>query len=170
MRGGRLLGRTLRRGPLCRALLQGAFVALLAGALPAAADEALDAARARWRAAAFDGDYEYGYRKHCECYRDEPPETIVTVRGGRVQDVRHRRTGFDTETRAAERDLDAYWTVENLFDVVASALDRGSVVRVFYDDALGYPTRLFIDHDRDYIGDELDLELTRVTALPAPPR
>jgi hypothetical protein len=143
---------------------------LLIGTLPAAADEALDAARARWRAAAVDAGYEYGYRKNCDCYRDEPPETLVTVRDGRVQDVRHRHAGSETDVRADERNFDAYWTIDGLFDVVASALERGSVVRVSYDEALGYPTKIFIDHDRQYIGDELDLELTRVTALPVRPR
>jgi len=167
MRYARRSRRNVWRGqPLRVALLQAALAALLAASLPAEADEALDAARARWRAAGPAGAYEYGYHKHCECYRDGPPETIVTVRDGRVEDVRHHRSGFDTDVRPEARDFDAYWTVEELFDVVANALERGSVVRVFYDDALGYPTRIFIDHDRDLIGDELDLELTRVTALP----
>lgn len=143
-----------------------AAAALLAGTLPAAADEALDAARARWQAAALSAGYEYGYHKHCECYRDEPPETLVTVRNGRVQDVRHRHADSGTVVRADARNFAAYWTVDELFALVAGALDRGSVVRVSYDDALGYPTKIFIDHDREAIGDELDLELTRVTALP----
>lgn len=150
------------------AVLQAA--ALLAVTLPAAADETLEAARARWQAAGVGGSYEYGYRKHCECYQNGPPETLVTVRDGRVQDVRHRHAGSDTDVRAEARDFAAYWTVDGLFDVVASALERGSIVRVSYDAALGYPTKIFIDHDRDFIGDELDLELTRVTVLSAPAR
>ena len=158
--------RNFRRELLLRVAAVSAVAALLIGALPAAADEAFDAARARWRAASFPAGYEYGYRKHCECYRDEPPETLVTVRDGRVADVRHRHAGSGTDVPADARNFDAYWTVDDLFDLVATALERGSVVRVFYDDARGYPTKLFIDHDRDAIGDELELELTRVTALP----
>lgn len=153
-----------RRGRSLRIAAAHCVAALLFGTLPAAADEALDAARARWHAAGLSAGYEYGYRKNCECYREAPPETLVTVRGGRVEDVRHRR--FDTEVRADARNFDAYWTIDELFDVVATALERGSVVRVSYDDARGYPTKIFIDRDRDAIGDELDLELTRVTALP----
>ena len=36
-----------------------------------------------------------------------------------------------------------------------------------YDAALGYPREVYIDYDADFIGDELDVRLTAVTALAA---
>lgn len=133
-------------------------------AASASADPELDAARARWQRAALSS-YEYGYHKFCECHRESPPETVVTVADNAVTSVRHRPAGSTVEVPALDR-IEYYWTVEGLFDLVGSALERGVQVRVDYDPALGYPREIYIDYDADFIGDELDLRLTRVAAMP----
>jgi hypothetical protein len=138
----------------------------LAAAIPALADPELDGARARWQSAAL-ARYEYGYHKYCECHRDSPPETVVTVRDGAVTGVRHRPAGSTTEVPAADKNFEYYWTVEGLFGLIASALERGVQVRAAYDAALGYPREIYIDYDADFIGDELDVRLTSVTRLDA---
>jgi len=138
----------------------------LAGAIPALADTELDGARARWQSAAL-ARYEYGYHKYCECHRDSPPETVVTVRDGAVTGVRHRPAGSTTEVPAADENFEYYWTVDGLFGLIASALERGVQVRAAYDTALGYPREIHIDYDADFSGDELDLRLTSVTRLDA---
>ena len=140
-----------------------AGVLVLAASL-ALADAELDAARARWESAAL-ARYEYGYHKYCECHRDSPPETTVTVRDDKVVGVRHRPVGTATEVPAAEKNLEYYWTVDGLFGLIASAQARGVQVRVQYDAALGFPREVYIDYDADFIGDELDVRLTGVTAL-----
>src|SRR5690554_3124955 len=83
--------------------------ALLATAASAADDStaALESARARWDAAAL-ADYEYGYRKFCECHRESPPETVVTVRDGKVVRVRHRPTIGSAEVPAEDRNVQYY--------------------------------------------------------------
>ncbi len=143
-------------GLLCLSLGAASTVAL--------ADTKLDASRALWEKAALSS-YEYGYRKFCECHRDSPPETIVSVRDGEVFRVRHRPADSPVEVPADAKNLGYYWTVEGLFDLVESALERGVEVRVAYDAALGYPREIYIDYDRDFIGDELDVRLTAVTPL-----
>ena len=130
----------------------------------ATADAALDGARARWAAAGLSA-YEYGYRKFCECHRESPPETIVTVRGGSVTGVRHRPAGTTTEVPAADKNFEYYWTVDGLFGLIASAQERGVEVRAAYDGELGFPSEVYIDYDTDFVGDELDLRLTVVTRL-----
>ena len=138
-------------------------------AFPAAAafaDAELDAARARWQSAALAA-YEYGYHKYCECYRDSPPETTVTVRDGEVIGVRHRPAGSATEVPAADKNLEYYWTMDGLFALIASAQQRGVEVRAQYDATLGYPREVYIDYDANFIGDELDVRLTAVTPLTA---
>jgi len=148
-----------------RAKLSAAVASLLAlFSMPAFADEQLDAARARWQSAALPA-YEYGYHKYCECHRESPPETIVTVTGGSVTRVRHRPAGSDVEVPAADKNFQYYWTVDGLFELIASALERGVQVRASYDAALGFPREVFIDYDADFIGDELDVRLTAVTRL-----
>lgn len=140
-----------------------AAASLLAFAAAAQQSE-LAAGRAKWRAAALS-NYEYGYRKFCECHPDSPPETVVTVRAGQVVGVRHRPVGFTNEVQAEQRNLQFYWTVDGLFELVDAALARGANVRASYDPKLGYPTQVYIDYDANFIGDELDVRLTAVTAL-----
>jgi hypothetical protein len=137
----------------------------MSAAAPVSADPELDAARERWATAELVR-YEYGYHKFCECHRDSPPETIVSVVEGRVTRVRHRPAGATVEVPAQDRNFDYYWTVDGLFDLVASAQGRGVEVRVAYDAVLGYPREVYIDYDADFIGDELDVRLTSVTSLP----
>ena len=151
---------------LKRTTLHAAVIALTAlhFALPALADANLDAARARWKSAAI-ANYEYGYNKYCDCHRESPPETVVTVRGGTVTSVRHRPVGTTVEVPAADKNLQYYWTVDGLFELIASALARGVQVRAVYDAELGFPREIYIDYDTNLIGDELDLRMTGVTRL-----
>ena len=150
---------------LIRASLYVAVVTIaLRFALPALADANLDAARARWKSAAI-ANYEYGYNKYCDCHRESPPETVVTVRGGTVTGVRHRPVGTTVEVPAADKNLQYYWTVDGLFELIASALARGVQVRAAYDADLGFPREIYIDYDTNLIGDELDLRMTGVTRL-----
>lgn len=130
-----------------------------------AAQEAADLARAReaWQRAGV-ADYEYGYNKFCECHGDSPPETLVTVTAGRVTNVRHRRAGFDREVPAAAKNLQFYWTVPELFDLLEAALEREATVRFRVDATLGYPTSVYIDYAPNMVGDEVDVRITRFEA------
>lgn len=138
----------------------------VAATSPAAADAASEAdalarSRSAWETSGVD-EYRYGYNKYCDCHREDPPETLVSVRGGDVVDVRHRPYGTDREVVAEQRNLQYYWTVEGLFGLIANAIERNVELRTDYDDALGYPTMIFIDYDSNLIGDELDLRITRL--------
>lgn len=143
----------------------------LAGLLASAsalADEAglerLDAARALWQAAQ-TGSYRYGYRKYCDCNRDEPPVTVVTVSDGDIESVYHLHSDSDREVPARDGSLDLYWTVDDLFEKLAGAYALEAVVRAEYEPDFGYPTSLYIDYDSAVIGDETDLRLTRFEPL-----
>ena len=151
---------------LKRTTLHAAVIAITAlhFALPALADANLDAARARWKSAAI-ASYEYGYNKYCDCHRESPPETVVTVRGDTVTGVRHRPVGTTVEVPAADKNLQYYWTVDGLFELIAAAQARGVQVRAAYDAELGFPREIYIDYDANLIGDELDLRMTSVTRL-----
>jgi hypothetical protein len=131
-------------------------------ALAAAADE-LQASWARWTAAGL-ASYEYGYNKYCDCHRDTPPETIVVVTAGAVERVYHLYEGSASEVPAREGSTELYWTIEDLFRLIEGALERNATVRARYDPALGYPTAVFVDYDADFIGDEIDVRLTRLDA------
>jgi hypothetical protein len=129
----------------------------------AAADE-LQAGWARWTAAGL-ASYEYGYNKYCDCHRDTPPETVVVVADGAVERVYHLYGDSPREVPAREGSTDLYWTIEDLFRLIEGALEQNATVRARYDAALGYPTAVFVDYDADFIGDEIDVRLTRLSAL-----
>ena len=74
------------------------------------ARNAIETNQTKWRSTGL-AQYEYGYHKHCECYRDSPPETVVTVRDGVVIGVRHRPANSSNEVPAEQRNLQFYWTV-----------------------------------------------------------
>ena len=135
--------------------------------LPAAtADDgaALEAARSQWQGAQ-DGNYRYSFQKYCDCYRGEPPTTVVTVRGGEIGDVYHVHSDSDRQVPAREGSFDLYWTVEDLFGKLATAYSRDAIVRVEYHPDLGYPVSLFIDYDPGFAGDETDMRLREFERL-----
>jgi len=146
--------------------IRSAAVLALALVVPAAlADEAglaeLAAARERWQAT-HSGSYVFAYRKHCECQRDLPPETVVAVADGRIVSVVHRHEDTATEVPAPADSLELYWTIDGLFDKLGRALANDAVVRVAYEPGQGYPTSLFIDYAPELVGDETDLRQIRV--------
>jgi len=121
----------------------------------------LESARQLWQTAGID-DYRYRYQKYCDCYRGEPPVTVVTVRRGTIERVFHLHDDSNREVPARDGSLDLYWTVPDLFDKLQAAYDLGATVDVDYDSGLGYPARLYIDYDATLIGDETDLRLSGV--------
>jgi hypothetical protein len=129
----------------------------------AAAGDELQASWARWKGANL-ASYEYGYNKYCDCHRDTPPETVVVVADGAVERVYHLYAGSAREVPAREGSTELYWTIDDLFRLIEGALERNATVRARYDAALGYPTAVFVDYDADFIGDEIDVRLTRLEA------
>lgn len=123
----------------------------------------LEVSWARWLAASV-GEYRYGYNKFCECHRIMPPETIVTVAGGKVVDVHHKHADSDREVPARAGSLDYYWTIDDLFVLLESGHARGATVRATFNAVLGYPEHVYIDYDPALVGDEVDLRLTFLEA------
>jgi hypothetical protein len=167
-RGAALCAAAVQAAVLARPVLAQADASSSAAPAAATAERSRDLtmARAKWRSAALSS-YEYGYRKFCECHPDTPPETIVTVRGGQVVGVRHRPVDYAQEVLGDPARFKFYWTVDDLFDLVAAGFARGATVRVSYDSKLGFPTAIFVDYDSQFIGDEVDLKLTSVNPIAA---
>lgn len=124
----------------------------------------LDAAHRLWQSAGIV-DYRYSYQKYCECYRGEPPVTVVTVQDGQITRVFHRHSDSEREVPARDGSLSLYWTVDDLLDKLANAYSEQAIVRVEYDVSLGYPTEIFIDYDPSFSGDETDLRLKDLERL-----
>lgn len=123
-------------------------------------------ARARWRAAAVDA-YQYSYQRVCDCHPDQLADTIVTVNEGEVIAVRYAREDYAEDIPVAPDRLSWFRTIEDLFALVENAVANGADVRATFDPARGYPTTVYVDYDRDLIGDEVDLTITAFRPLEA---
>jgi hypothetical protein len=143
--------------------LSGATVVALAlvSAGSLAADASLASNRALWMSADVTA-YRYTYEKYCECHKDAPAQTTVTVENNRVTRVGYRPAGYSSVLQVPERNYRWYWTVDGLFALLEAATRRGARVEVSYDTELGYPRHLHIDYDRSMVGEEVDVRVLRL--------
>lgn len=112
--------------------------------------EALEQARARWRAQGYDS-YNFVLQRLCFCGGGVEPATVV-VRAGRRISVTVVATGQPVPEQWAQYFL----TVEELFDFIIDAWDRDAhKVSVQYHATLGYPTSI----DIDYLANAIDEEM-----------
>jgi hypothetical protein len=125
--------------------------------------ERLAQARLAWELAEI-ADYVYGYNKFCECHAETPPETLVSVAGGVVQDVRHRMAKTGDVIPADRKNFALYWTIADLFALLERAASGTASVRADFDPELGVPQRIFIDYRPELIGDEVDVRVTHFNA------
>ncbi len=119
---------------------------------------------ALWNSAAISS-YEYRYEKVCDCHRDIPAETIVTVGSGEVVVVRYARDDYLVEIPVAAKEYRWFRTIDDLFSLVATVTESATTLRVTFNSVLGYPEYVYIDYDHAMIGDEIELEVTAFEPL-----
>lgn len=141
--------------PLLACLLASLLISVTT---PVLGDEALDANRQKWEAANLSS-YELRYQKVCECHREMPSDTIVTVDRGEIVGVRFDREDFLDEVPVPPERYEWFRTIDDLFALVAGALEREAVVRVSYEPEFGYPARIYIDYVQDMVGEEVELHV-----------
>jgi hypothetical protein len=139
-------------------VLVGCLVASSCGILDAGsegADEDLRRARARWARAAIE-DYDLVMSRICFCIPVGP--VLVSVRGG--ERVATSVVVDDAEGPLAPNLVPFYPTVDELFDVVADALEAGVYeLRVTYHPNVGYPTEVWVDRSPSIADEEFGYEV-----------
>ena len=141
-----------------RGLLQLVFLSTFAFSGLCLADDELTANRGLWEATGI-ASYEYRYEKTCDCHRDTPAETIVTVENSLVVGVRYDRDDYLHEIPVAEDNYQWFRTIDDLFTLVAAASHNAVTLRVAYDQELGYPVYIYIDYDHAMLGEEVELRI-----------
>ena len=136
-------------------------IAAFMAAATVSADEMLASQQTIWAAAGIT-TYEYRYRKVCDCHRDTPADTIVTIADGVVIDVRYERDDYVTEMPVDPKEFQWFRTIDDLFSLVATAEQSAMTLRVSYHETLGYPAYIYIDYDHSLIGEEVELEVLEV--------
>ncbi len=149
----RARGRMLQPVLLCALVLSGVCLA----------NDELTANRDLWEAAGIVS-YEYRYEKVCDCHRDTPAETIVTVERGLVVGVRYDRDDYRAEIPVAENNYRWFRTIDDLFTLVETASRSAVTLRVAYEAELGYPAYIYIDYDQTMVGDEVELRVVSLRA------
>ena len=94
-----------------------------------------------------------------------PSVTIVTVHEGNIIGVRYDRENYLNEIPVSPEKYDWFRTVDDLFLLIARALEREATVRVSYEQELGYPIRVYIDYEQDMVGEELELHVLELREL-----
>ncbi len=122
------------------------------------ADEELATNRHVWETAGITS-YEYRYQKVCDCHRDTPADTIVTVADGLVVGVRYDRDDYLSEIPVAAENYQWFRTIDDLFTLVLTASENATTLRVAYDPLLGYPEHIYVDYDHSMVGDEVELQV-----------
>ncbi len=145
-----------------RSVIQLVCLSVLAFSGACLAEDELTANRSLWDAAGFSS-YEYRYEKSCDCHRDTPAETIVTVENGLVVGVRYDRDDYLSEISVAEDNYRWYRTIDDLFTLVETAAQSAVTLRVAYEPELGYPTYIYIDYDHAMIGEEVELRVVSLS-------
>ena len=174
----------LRRaaGPLLAALVAGFAAACWRGStdpdegafrtLSAGSQKDLDAARARWAAAA-PLHYQFLLRRWCECLPEATRLMRVEVRrphpmsagplGERAEAVTFVEGGGAVPENARPPAL----TVDQLFALIQDAIDRRAVrITIEYDASLGYPRSIAVDYDERIADEEASYIASSLEALP----
>ncbi len=122
----------------------------------------LAANRARWTATG-PSSYEYHYRRLCFCPVDAVREVALIV----SDDAVISGVYIDDGTAVPQADLADFPSVEELFDIIQSAIDsRADSIIVEYDPSLGFPTRIALDFASGASDDEITHTAAGVVPVP----
>ena len=149
----------------CISRLCGLALCLVSAGGLAQTDERLRTHRALWDGSGVT-DYVYRYQKICECHRDTPADTVIRVSQGEIVDVRYQRDDYLADVPVPSERYQWFRTIDDLFSLIAGALRAEALVRAGYHPQLGYPTRIYIDYDRELVGEEIELRVLELTEAP----
>ncbi len=121
----------------------------------------LDQNRQKWRVSGIT-DYQYRVALICFCLIGKPVNMEVH---GDLVSMTHEN-GMPVDTTSTGYDLyPRYSTIDREFDEIEMELAKADSVRVTYDSALGYPTRIDVDNILSAVDDELSVEITGFVQL-----
>ena len=124
--------------------------------------ETVHAQQERWASNGFS-TYKYTYQRSCFCVPDWTRPVVIDVKDNRIGRIVYA----DDEVPVGPTYWKSYHTVDELFALIDSALVRDAAqVTVQFDEALGYPTQLYIDEDLRIADEELGITASDVRSQP----
>jgi hypothetical protein len=150
------------RTSVLAALLTASLAGCIASLGPRDADDRmrdLVAARARWNQF---GASNYTMDVQLLCFCPTEGVATVTVAGGRVTSVIVKDTGRPVNAFM----LNAYRTVEGLFDQLEDAIERDAHrLEAEYDAHAGFPLRFYIDYSANVADEESGIEIRGLSLM-----
>lgn len=123
--------------------------------------EAFERSSERWRGEGIDA-YSYTSLAYCECLPASVGPVEITVEDGRISSL----TPLQRDEPVPEEQWDAFWTVEELFDLVERGLEeRARQLHVSYDTSFGYPRKVDLDFEEQVTDDEFFIQISEFTAI-----
>ena len=115
----------------------------------------LAAARRKWSSTQ-SKDYRFTFRWICFCRFRGP--VGVTVRAGKIETI---KSLADSDGGTIPRDqFNDYKTVEQLFDLIAQAMEKkAESIKATYDTERGYPRSAYIDYHKMIADEEIGFEI-----------
>jgi len=111
---------------------------------------------AKWNNAGLN-NYLINSKRICFCASVE--EVIVNVEEGMVKDARYLSSG---EYLTIE-ELQHVYSVNEYFEIIREAINQqANVLRVDYDNDLGFPGNIYIDYDAAIADDEITYEISNL--------
>jgi hypothetical protein len=145
-----------------RGLLRLLVLALATAGCLTSPDEAgeLGRQRQKWESQGIT-DYRVLSRMICFCVGDATTPVVLHVLNRRLVSV----SRADDLSPVPPTDWAfRYYTIDEMFDLIADAQARGaSEVRVTYDPLLGYPTSVYLDMSSRVADDERQFEISGLT-------
>jgi len=121
--------------------------------------KALQRNRALWTSLALNA-YQYEESKSCECVAGFVGPVAIAVENGQMVAVARVQGGEPVE----EELWPAFDSIEELFDLIAHALDQDAyVLEVAYDRVRGFPTRINLDLNAQTADDEVLIVVGELT-------
>jgi hypothetical protein len=133
-------------------------------ALSEGGPEALDEAMALWNSSGVEA-YTFEFQRLCYCTEEYRAPYVTTVESGAVVAVAYvNATMLEPENELFQ----AAYTVEGLFAMIQSALDKGAYsVVVEYNETYGFPESIYIDYNVMMADEEFSLVVNAFELLEA---
>ena len=114
--------------------------------------------------------YVYTLERQCFCTAETRGPFVVTVRDGRVAEVRRLAGGMTPDGQPVAGALDPApqnrLTIDDLFALVRGAHRDGAArIDATYDARLGHPTRVWIDRSAQMADEEIGYVVTNLRRL-----
>ncbi len=120
-------------------------------------------AERRWAQSSIE-NYQFRYSRSCYC--PMVVNALVTVTGDSIVSVTDSLSGQPVDPIPPT----VYRIVPGWFAFVREAMDRrAAVIEVEYDQALGYPRRIYIDYVQEMVDDELGIRIWDLTEISLSP-